>query len=151
MRSAIKTIGILFLGVILSGCTVGMPYNRIKADLPKLSAGKSRVFVYRTFIVPELMHPRVVLIDGKPFGDALTGTASYRDVAPGAHEFSIADRHSKLKVQLQPGKVTFLRITIVTAKDSGIDTIIKVIPSNKAEADLHGINVIEAKVRDLVK
>lgn len=151
MRCALKSIGILFLGVVLSGCTVGVPYNKIKADLPKLSAAKSRVFVYRTFNVPELMHPRLVLIDGKPFGDALTGTASYRDVAPGVHVFSIADRKSKLKVQLHPGKVTFLRLTIVTASDSGIDTIIKVIPNMTAEEHMFDLNVIEAKVRDLVK
>jgi hypothetical protein len=128
-----------------------MPYNKIKADLPKLSATKSRVFVYRTFNAIALVHPRVVLIDGKPFGDALTGTASYRDVGPGEHLFSIVDRKSKLRVQLKPGKVTFLRVTILTASDSGIDTAIKVIPNKTAEADLHGINVIEAKVRNLVK
>ena len=85
MRRAIKYIGMLIMAIVVSGCTVGMPYDKIEADLPKLTAGKSRVFVYRTFIVPELVHPRVVLIDGKPFGDFLTGTASYRDVAPGAH------------------------------------------------------------------
>ena len=151
MRRAIKSIGILLLGIVVSGCTLGVPYNKIKADLPELSAGKSRVFVYRTFIAPELMHPRVVLIDGKPFGDALTGTASYRDVAPGAHVFSIAGRKSKLKVQLQPAMVTFLRVTIFTASDSGINTTIKVIPNETAEAHMHGINVIEAKIRDLVK
>ena len=150
MRRAIKSIGMLIMAIVVSGCTVGMPYDKIEADLPKLTAGKSRVFVYRTFIVPELVHPRVVLIDGKPFGDFLTGTASYRDVAPGAHLFSIADRNSKLKVRLQPGKVTILRITIPTARDSGIDTVIKVIPGKTAEAHMHGIDVIEAKVRNLV-
>ena len=40
-----------------------------------MGAGKSRVFVYRTLNIAELVHPRVVLIDGKPFGAELTDNA----------------------------------------------------------------------------
>ena len=151
MNRLFNTIAILILGFVLTGCSVGLPYHQAKPDLPKLAAGKSRVFVYRTFIAPELVHPRVVLMDGKPFGDTLTGTASYRDVAPGEHLFSIVDRKSKLKVRLNPGKVTFLRVTIHSTRDGGIDTVIKAVLNNTAEAHMHDINVIEAKVRDLVK
>ena len=32
--------------------------------LPALAAGKSCVFIYRSFNVPELVHPRVVMFDG---------------------------------------------------------------------------------------
>jgi hypothetical protein len=151
MDRLLKATVILFLGIVLSGCSVGLPYHKAKPNLPALAAGKSRVFVYRSFNVPELVHPRVVLIDGKIFGDILTGTTSYRDVASGHHIFSLAKRNRKLNVQLRPGEVTFLRITIHSDDKGGIDTIIKVVPRQTAEQDLQTINVIEAKFRNLVK
>ena len=130
---------------------LGLPYHKAKPNLPALSAGKSRVFVYRAFNVPELVHPRVIMIDAKIFGDILTGTTSYRDVAPGHHVFSIAKRKRKLNVQLRPGEVTFLHITIHSDVKGGIDTILKAVPRQTAEQDLQTINLIEAKFRNLVK
>ena len=60
-------------------------------------------------------------------------------------------RKRMLNVQLRPGEVTFLRITIHSDDKGGIDTIIKVVPRQTAEQDLQTINVIEAKYRDFVK
>ena len=151
MSRASKTTAILIFAIILSGCSFGLPYYKAKPDLPKLTAGKSRVFVYRTANLLAVAFPRVVFIDGKPFGDTFAGTTTYRDVAPGDHTFSFAGQDSRLKVQLRAGDVTYLQVTLFV-DDKGVgDTIIKLVPKQRAEQDMHYTNLIEPKVRDLVK
>ena len=151
MSPAKKSAILLILAFAVTGCALGLPYNEAKPNLPKLAAGKSRVFVYRIGNVLAMAFPRVVYMDLKPFGDTFAGTSTYRDVAPGAHAFSFAGQNTKLDVQLRPGDVTFLQVTL-HVDDQGIgDTIIKVMPRQTAERDMHYTNLIEAKVRKLVK
>ena len=142
---------LVVLAFALTGCAIGLPYNEAKPNLPKLAAGKSRVFVYRTNNFLAMAFPRVVLMDLKPFGDTFAGTSTYRDVAAGAHTFSFAGQNARLDVKLRPGDVTYLQVTLFVG-DNGIgDTIIKVMPKQTAERDMHYTNIIDAKVRKLVK
>ena len=151
MSWASKSITIFILAIVLSGCSFGLPYHKAKPDLPKLNAGDSRVFIYRTGNLLAMAFPRVVMIDGKPFGDTFAGTTTYRDVAPGPHAFSFAGQISNLNVQLRAGDVTFLQVTLFV-DDKGVgDTIIKVMPKQRAEQDMHYTNMIEPMVRDLLK
>ena len=132
MSPAKNTAFLLILAFALTGCALGLPYNVAKPNFPKLAAGKSRVFVYRTGNVLAMAFPRVVLMDFKPFGDTFAG------------------QKARLDVQLRPGDVTFLQVTLFV-DDNGIgDTIIKVMPKQTAERDMHLTNMIEAKVRKLV-
>ena len=146
-----KAVSILLVGMVLSGCSLGLPYYQAKQNLPNLAAEKSRVFVYRTVNFLAVAFPRVVLMDEKPFGDTFAGTTTYRDVAPGAHAFSFVGQKPILNVRLRAGDVTFLQVTLFV-DDKGVgDTIIKVVPKLRAEQDMHYTNMIEPKVRDLVK
>jgi len=142
---------ILILGFVLAGCTAGLPYHQAKPDFAKLAPGKSRVFVYRTLNMVELVHPRVIWIDAKPFGDALSGTVTFRDVNPGQYIFSEAGRRAKIRVQLRPNEAMYLRLTLHSQPTGELDSKITVVPRQTAEQDMHVLNVIEAKVRDLVK
>ena len=141
----------LILAFALAGCSLGPPYNQAKPDFPKLAADKSRVFVYRAANPLALAFPRVVIMDAKPFGDSFAGTTTYRDIAPGSHVFSFAGQKTNLNVQLRPGDVTYLRVSVDLNNDGVGETIIKVVPKQSAEQDMHYTNMIEPMVRDLIK
>ena len=151
MRRATKHVLILFAGLALAGCGQGLPYHQAKPNFPKLAADKSRVFVYRTGNVLAMMFPRVILMDGKPFGDTFAGTSTYRDVPPGKHTFSFTSGKFSLDVGLRPGTETFLHVTIHVDGEGIGDTIIEVVAKETAANDMHYTNMIEPKVRDLVK
>ena len=144
-------VAFLILTFALAGCSLGLPYSQAKPDFPKLAADKSRVFIYRAANPLAIAFPRVVMMDAKPFGDTFAGTATYRDVAPGGHGFSFAGQKSKLNVQLRPGEVIFMRVSLDVNNEGIGDTVIKVVPKQSAEQDMHYTNMIEPKVRDLIK
>jgi hypothetical protein len=146
-----KSAAFLILAFAVAGCSLGLPYNQAKLTLPELGAGKSRVFIYRAANPLAIAFPRVVILDSKPFGDIFTGTTTYSDLAPGGHDFSIAGQKSKLTLQLRAGDVTYLRVFLDVNNEGIGDTIIKVTPKQTAEQDMHYTNMIEPKIRDLIK
>ena len=146
-----KSTAFLILVFALAGCSLGLPYNKAKPDFPKLAAGESRVFVYRAANPLAIAFPRGVMMDAKPFGDIFAGTTTYRDVATGSHDFSFAGQKTKLNLQLRPGDETFLRVSLDVNNEGIGDTVIKVIPKQTAEQDMYYTNMIEPKVRDLIK
>lgn len=146
-----KSTAFLILVFALAGCSVGLPYNQAKQTFPKLAADKSRVFIYRAANPLAIAFPRVVIMDAKPFGDIFAGTTTYRDVTPGGHSFSFAGQKVRLNLQLRPGDVTYLRVSLDVNNEGIGDTVIKVIPRQTAEQDMHYTNMIEPKVRDLIK
>ncbi len=105
--------------LVLSACAVDQGRHEAPPPVrdasfwcvPVLSAGKGRIWVYRT--APKGMGvPPDIVIDGRKREALLHGTAYIIDVLPGRHEVMLAYHKKKLEIEVIEGGNYFVRFDV---------------------------------------
>jgi len=105
--------------LILSACAVDQQQPAASAKerdpsfwcVPKLAAGKGRIWIYRT--APKGMGlPPDIVVDNAIYGALRPGTANTIDVAPGKHKVMLAYFKDKLEVEMTAGDDIFVRFDV---------------------------------------
>lgn len=79
--------------------------------VPKLPAGKGRIWIYRT-APKSLGIPPTIVVDGRLYEGLLHGTAYTADVPSGRHQVTLAYDQDKLEVEVTSGEDTFVRFDL---------------------------------------
>lgn len=106
-KSVVAAIAVATLSLV--SCASGPTYAESKSNLPPITKGHGRVFVYRPSFVGAAVMPDVK-IDGKSVGTSRGQGFLYSDQRPGTHEVSITTEWKhKCPVTVQSGSPSYVR------------------------------------------
>ena len=108
MKALIPVLLIVF--VSLSGCASGPAYNDVASSIRPVSAGKGRIYIYRTSAFGAAVQP-VVYLNGQVVGNAIAQGFFYVDRPPGTYEVSVTTEVTrKAAFTLNAGDEKFIRL-----------------------------------------
>jgi len=139
------------IGALLAGCSAAPVFHSVKSSIPAVAPDKSRIFVYRSNNLLTFAIARIISVDGKEVGDSFSGTAFYFDTSPGKHVISTHNDETKLEIDVKPSATIYVKASFIN-QNSGFGTAsLAITDKNSAENDMHYTNLIETKVRQIIK
>ena len=138
--------------VLLGGCAGHMrePVFASVGTTP-VGADRARVYFYRAFEPYESLARPLIYLNGAPLAPSEPGAASFRDVAPGAYEISVASSglypNQFKQVLLRPGDTIYVRIESLRNWYRGfnweMDTfVVSLVGESDAQTDMAGLRYI---------
>lgn len=111
-RAAVRPVIAGMFLLLLAACASGPQFSQMQDNMPALSAGNGRIFVYRSTILGAAIQPSVK-INGEVVGSAVPQGFFYVDRTPGDYEIStITEVTRTLSLRLDAGQARYVRLDI---------------------------------------
>lgn len=100
----------LVVVVGVSGCASGPGYREYSEQIPEVSQGEGRIFLYRAAAVGAAVQPKV-RVNGEEVGKATPGGFFYIDRPTGSYEISTSTEAKRsLSLELDSGEERYVRL-----------------------------------------
>lgn len=98
--------------LLLSNCASGPSFTETQSSLPKLTAGKGRLFIYRTTALGAAIQP-AIKVNGNEVGKAKARGFVYADLPAGAHTVETRTEVTRsTSAPVTAGQPTYVRLNV---------------------------------------